>query len=684
MDVLLWYILIFSFGVLAAPLGFFIFGRLKDYGYPFYRVIGLGFVGFTVWLLGNLKILPFSKVSILFAILLLTLTSSLLIVSKKFHPLKHFLKTALIYETIFAVFFLIFLAFRFFSLEISGVEKFMDFAFLNSILRADYFPPADPWLAGHSINYYYFGHLVAALGAKLLSIKSAIAFNLMTVTVYSLFSVGIFSLVYNLTKKWLWAFLGVLIVAFLGNISYMAIFFQENPIFNWPGAARVIPGTINEFPLYSFLLGDMHAQFLNLPFVLLALLALLTMLKEKITLFLCIFFGGLLSILFITNSWDFAIYSFLFLILVIYKNISSLKGVLLSLKFVIPTLLVSLIGIFIFSAHINFGVANFKFFAGPRTIVGDFFKLFALQLFVIIYFLAEKLFPTKNVFLALGLIFLSFLVVFFKTALLLPFIALLLAVLIFFALKEHNQSTVEMQYIYLLTIAAFALAVFCELFYLNDAAEGLQERANTVFKLYYQMWIFLGLGAAWLMHRVFSDKKLKYAFFSGVFLFGTLSFAYMPLAVYTEIYNPQKKAALNGALYLAQKYPQDYKAIEWLNKNIKGQTVIAEKPGEDPYTDASRVSAYTGHPTPIGWVNHETFWRGTNADFSEIVKDIKTLYQTADSKTALEIVAKYKINYIFVGELENQAKLPQDNSAFKTLGVKVYSGAGVEIYKTGG
>ncbi len=50
--------------------------------------------------------------------------------------------------------------------DASGTEKPMELAFINSILRSPAFPPADPWLSGYAISYYYFGYvMVAAAGA---------------------------------------------------------------------------------------------------------------------------------------------------------------------------------------------------------------------------------------------------------------------------------------------------------------------------------------------------------------------------------------------------------------------------------------------------------------------------------------------------------------------------------------
>ena len=81
--------------------------------------------------------------------------------------------------------------------DIHGLEKFMDFGILNSILRADYFPPKDMWYTPSPINYYYFGHLITAVITKLTFIPSFITYNLMIATLFAFtFTAGL-SIVYK-------------------------------------------------------------------------------------------------------------------------------------------------------------------------------------------------------------------------------------------------------------------------------------------------------------------------------------------------------------------------------------------------------------------------------------------------------------------------------------------------------
>ncbi len=219
-----------------------------------------------------------------------------------------------------------------FKIEPSGGEKFMETAFQNAILRSQHFPPLDPWLSGFAISYYYYGYVMLAMLTRLSGAVSGVAFDLYDSLLFALTLVGAFGVVYNLVAYTLHSrhkegdappthgppiaagVLGGLLVTLMGNLEGVleslhawgvlpASFWKwidipgapalaaEKVTGSWyPGdiylwwwrASRVLADKdflgrnigvqpIDEFPAFSFLLGDNHPHVLALPFVLLAI-----------------------------------------------------------------------------------------------------------------------------------------------------------------------------------------------------------------------------------------------------------------------------------------------------------------------------------------------------------------------------------------------------------------------------
>jgi len=243
----------------------------------------------------------------------------------------------LVTELLFALGFAGWALYRAYSPDIAtaGGEKFMEAAFLNAILRSPRFPPHDPWLSGFAISYYYFGYLMMALLTRFSGVPANYAYNLGVPLLFALTLTGSFSLVYNLVitphssrptrhitrnTSLLYALLGPLLVVLLGNLEGFfewlhamgwgsAGFWRwldikdltqpRQPPFSfvpdrfiwWWRASRVIHDrdllgrsmeVIDEFPFFSFMLGDMHPHVLALPFVLLALGLALNVLRGGI------------------------------------------------------------------------------------------------------------------------------------------------------------------------------------------------------------------------------------------------------------------------------------------------------------------------------------------------------------------------------------------------------------------
>jgi YYY domain-containing protein len=225
---LVWYLFIFLLGVAIFPLVFLVFSWLPDRGYPLMRMAGLVTVAWLAWILGSFKILTFSQLTIWLCIGLVMALSAVAAYFQRRPLVEYFTsqwKHILWIEGIFLVLFLFSLFIRLGNPDLwhpwLGGEKPMDLTFFNATLRAVYFPPEHPWFAGHYVNYYYYGYILAAIPTKLLGILPAIAYNLILPTWFAMTGAGVFSVAYNLI-------VGLRPAGDLQTANPRGVFFQRN------------------------------------------------------------------------------------------------------------------------------------------------------------------------------------------------------------------------------------------------------------------------------------------------------------------------------------------------------------------------------------------------------------------------------------------------------------------------
>jgi len=187
--------------------------------------------------------------------------------------------------------------------DLFGLEKFMDYGFVKSILRSTYMPAADMWLAGSTINYYYFGQYICAAMSILTGTAADASYNMMLAVIcgecvilsYSL-GAGIYKLsrdarsphsykglfIAGLISMMLLTFGGNLHSFFYGYAFPLAEKAGLKPAaahtYFYPDSTRFIgynpdndDKTITEFPSYSFVVADLHGHVSDIPQALLLL-----------------------------------------------------------------------------------------------------------------------------------------------------------------------------------------------------------------------------------------------------------------------------------------------------------------------------------------------------------------------------------------------------------------------------
>lgn len=359
LDIIVWYLLIALAGIFVLPLCFHIFPHLPDKGITYSKPLGLLLTSIVVWILCCFKLLPFNQTTCFLVLAFLGLAN--LIILLKSRKLREMLREwfsvklnwwlLLTGEALFLSGYSFLLNARSFFPDLSGDEKFFDLSFINAIVASPSLPPPDPWYQGQHMHYYYGGQLMTAVMTKMSSTQTSTAYNIALALFFALAVITGFGLVTNLVRKagekksctcLSAGLLGVIFLLVLGNLYPLRQLLDGqllpigNPNFplqvDWVKSARMIwdwvpqqqhsSMILSETPIYSFLMGDLHAHMMDLPFVMMTISFGLNLLgaREKwvlvrptlgfLTLGKFLTAGFLVGALAFINGLDFLIYLF--------------------------------------------------------------------------------------------------------------------------------------------------------------------------------------------------------------------------------------------------------------------------------------------------------------------------------------------------------------------------------------
>jgi YYY domain-containing protein len=318
-------------GLAALPFCLLLFRRLPDRGYTLSKAFALLLLGYLFWILNIVHILPNTRAGISIVLFILLGISALVYWNRRDDLLAFVRERWWLIVATEVIFFLTFITaayLRSYVSDLGGTEKPMDFMFLNAVTRGKHFPPPDPWLAGKSVSYYYFGYLLVSVMTRLSALGTSVGYNLGLAMIVALAVVGVFGLVYNLAAPreqrtaqegpgtpaagfaapvlWRPIIFGLIagfLLAVIGNleglfealaahgvgphafwswvnidpqdpiVSYHSTHWYPDHFWFWWRATRILDNGvgIHEFPFFSFLLGDLHPHVMSIPFVLLAL-----------------------------------------------------------------------------------------------------------------------------------------------------------------------------------------------------------------------------------------------------------------------------------------------------------------------------------------------------------------------------------------------------------------------------
>ena len=740
------------------------------------------------------------------------------------------------YEAVLLAAFVFWAVFRAHNPDLFTTEKPMEFAFMNAIRRSQTFPPPDPWLSDFGISYYYFGYVMMSTLTKLSGVAPGVAFSLTNAMWFALTAAGAFGIVANLaaasremTRRAVIAtgLLGALFVAIMGNLQgplevahangigsaefWRWLDIQEintapQPVapgaVRWPfcdacshprgvwwfwRASRVLHNypigsdrgnpadyteMIDEFPFFSFFLGDNHPHVLALPYALMSLALAFNLFRmapiaasssdsssgsgsgwrqwfwktAPIGVMYPLFLGGLSFL----NTWDFPIHV---LIAVLAWSLGrwmagqlriarlaadgfwmlvacGLLGILAYLPFYVgfrsqaagilpnifwptplPQFLV-MFGTFLVIAAVFIAAALSRLVRerrlsaaraaagslsyGAGLVVGTAIVATAATLLVVAVSAGarSKLDEWTGDAGASGLS-LTQAVVERLGAFGVPLLLGVMMSAVWMILRSERRATADSPdaesaapFTTLLFGVGALLTFAVEYVYILDF---FGTRMNTVFKLYYQAWALWGVASAnavchlWRSADRLTRPMARFGFAAAtiVMVGGGLVYPLLALPSGTRL-GWQGVASLDATTPTREASADEAAAADWLSRNASAQAVVLEAVGASYRADTSRLSAWTGVPTVVGWDYHEFQWRGTYDDISPRAPDVDQIYQSIDPLVAVNLMKKYGVTYVYVGESETSKYPPQSLAKFGQFMDVVFQQGGSTIYRLRG
>ena len=804
LDALWWLAAAELLGLAAWPLVYYLLPQLRDRGYSVCKPLGLLIIGFASWLLSTLHVVPAVTPSLWLMLAVMASLSGRFVWTHR-GELKAFVvrerRTLIAIEVVFLIFFVGWALFRSYDPAIDHTEQPMDFAMLNASIVSERGQPEDAWMSGESISYYYFGYWIFGTLSELTGIASNRSYNLAMALIPALAAAGMFGILLNMVGggvRWVYGVIAavgsVVLLGLAANLEGVLEFMRLNGLGSqgfydwvridgldglspeafagwapeehwwWFRATRVINTfvgdtgidyTIQEFPFFSFMLGDMHPHVMAIPFGLLLVVLTWNWLISPTNRWLVpvdapqspeaqpvaglrgystvLVMGVALGGLAFTNMWDGPTFAALLVGVAVVKAFGAGgRGLWEVAGRVLPVTAAILAVAFL--AYIPYYLSFTSSISGVAPVVAattrpiHSFLVWGLFIVTVVPFVVTTFLRTtvrgnwKGTTLAAtlvwaapfavwGLLFLwgegparELSVRFVQIVPLAALISMGVHNVLWLAASGEDRAKL---FATLLAVLGMMLILGPELLFIGDTFE---SRLNTVFKLYYQAWILLSLVSGYVIYGWVVNWRpggiWRQAFHRvWVLTFAALligSFYYSTAALVSKGNPEGRSPTLDGLDFVRRSRPAEYRAIEYLKERADANTVMVEAVGE--WFDAGMVSRSTGVPTIVNWPHHQEQWRGVTVELdsagqypAEVCEkmdpkeasvylacrelDVARIYQTSDVGEARNLLARYDVDYVYVG-LRERTQYGEDGLAkFETFMATVFSEDDVVIYQ---
>ncbi|MCH8512847.1 MAG: DUF2298 domain-containing protein [Kiritimatiellae bacterium] len=515
---------------------------------------------------------------------------------------KHMIRTAWQGALVFASAFLAWTFIRAADPAANHTEQPMDVMWMRAAMVSSAPPIQDAWFSGEPATYYVEGHQMLGFLANLHGTPIQVAVNLGQITWFALTLSLVYAAAAQLAAPGLRerprSTAGVFAVLFLLGSNpvgaFHALGFEVSGDWWWWDATRVLYdgdiAMIAEFPFFSFWLGDNHAHLLGIPILLLSVVAAMQLYRcPKAD-----FFTGFMLVLSLvwgwrTNAWQ------------------------------APTAL---------------ALPMAALLARWRPQGGFDFPRFHPSIFVGLLLPCLLLFPSGEGGMFQGVV-LNDHGIRNPIELFRVFGFFLPGLLCLFFVKKRSTL-----WLWVLLLSLGMLAT-CELVYVRDI---FGSRMNTVFKVYYQVWILFALLAATGVAHILRARRPLCWLALPCMVYLLAAWIYPVRLVVPAFFGTPK--SLNAFSVVSETRRA---FLLKADAHIRPGDRIAEAPGRSYHEHTSLLGTWTAGNTIIGWEGHQHQWRP-----GVVHPEVIHLYTAATEKKLQEELDRLDVQWVLAGPLEQQ------------------------------
>jgi len=561
-------------------------------------------------------------------------------------------------------------------------EKPMDFSFLNAFLRADAWPPGEPWMAGMPLHYYYFGQVLSSVPILTAGSHPAVGYNLMSATIPALGAALLAGLGLALVRRGRWVAAGLLpiVVLLTGNLAWPGLMdlAKSGRWFDlWWATSRVIPGfAIDEYPLWTALFADLHGHFIALPVFLATLLWgwHVVHLPDRRWWGAAALCGVSAAVLVATNPWDVFVLTAALAVGTLAAARHRGRGLFrlavagaASVVAGLPYIVELVVGIGAGAGGRGLFLTDADF--APAWAVLGHFGQFLVPLLGLAFVLHVSgrawlmALPLAALAAALGYLMNS------SAAALGLASAVVLGVV---ALRSGSRVPRLMWALAALGMLAVAA---CERFTLID-------RMNTIFKVYNGVWVLLAVAVGGLL---LTERGWRRGVLVAMWLpLQLVALVNLPLGIAQGWLQPRvdsPRPTLDGQAFLAEAAPQTW----FLTRGLQGMALPGEVVAEAAdlaYAEFTRIAMHTGQPTVVGWPWHLQQRGQSRREIDARYQDLGELYAGADPYVRREILDRYRVRWVVLADVERRAYNIAGEEPFAAVPgmVRIASGDGAELF----